>query len=142
LQSLTPLAVAPADGAAVADLAAELDALGLVVEGVERVGEGLGDVVIAQVLEIAAIPGADRIRRVVVDRGGPEPVEVVCGAWNFQVGDVVPLAPVGAELPGGYKMERRKMKGVVSNGMICSTRELGLGDDHEGIMVLASGAPG
>jgi phenylalanyl-tRNA synthetase beta chain len=142
LQSLTPLAVAPGDRAGVADLASELDALGLVVEGVERVGEGLGDVVLAQVLEIAAIPAADRIRRVVVDRGGPEPVEVVCGAWNFEVGDVVPLAPVGAELPGGFKMERRKMKGVVSNGMICSTRELGLGDDHEGIMVLASAAPG
>ncbi len=142
LQSLTPLDVAPGDRSAVADLGAELDALGLVVEGVERVGEGLGDVVVSQVLEIAAIPGADRIRRVVVDRGGPDPVEVVCGAWNFQVGDVVVLAPVGAELPGGFKMERRKMKGVVSNGMICSARELGLGDDHEGIMVLASAAPG
>ena len=103
---------------------------------------GRDDVVLAQVVEITAIPGADRIRRVVVDRGAGEAVEVVCGAWNFAVGDVVPLAPVGAELPGGFKIERRKMKGVVSNGMICSARELALGDDHEGILVLASLADG
>jgi phenylalanyl-tRNA synthetase beta chain len=140
LQSLTPLAVDATDRAAVAELASELDALGLVVEGLERVGEGLGDVIVARVLEIAAIPGADRIRRVVVDAGAPDPVEVVCGAWNFEVGDVVPLAPVGAVLPGGFRMERRKMKGVVSNGMICSAREMGLGDDHEGILVLGSAA--
>jgi phenylalanyl-tRNA synthetase beta chain len=136
LQSLTPLSVSPTDRTEVAGLSAELDALGLVVEGIERVGEGLDDIVLAQVVEIAAIPGADRIRRVVVDRGAGEAVEVVCGAWNFAVGDVVPLAPVGAELPGGFKIERRKMKGVVSNGMICSARELALGDDHEGILVL------
>ncbi|MFZ0172021.1 MAG: phenylalanine--tRNA ligase subunit beta [Acidimicrobiales bacterium] len=138
LQSLTPLAVAPTDRAAVAELAGELDALGLVVEGVERVGEGLGEVVLARVLEIAPIAGADRIRRVLLEGGEPEPVEVVCGAWNFQVGDIVPLAPVGATLPGGFRIDRRKMKGVVSNGMICSARELALGDDHEGILVLAS----
>jgi phenylalanyl-tRNA synthetase beta chain len=136
LQSLTPLDVSPTDRAAVADLASELDALGLVVEGVERVGEGLSAVVLAQVVEIAPIEGADRIRRVVVDRGG-ERTEVVCGAWNFEVGDVVPLAPVGVELPGGFRIERRKMKGVASNGMLCSARELDLGDDHEGILVVA-----
>ncbi len=143
LQSFTPLEASPSNRQAVADLSAELDSLGLVVEGVEWVGEGLGDVVVARVLEIAGIPGADRIRRVVVDAGGDDPVEVVCGAWNFEVGDVVPLAPVGAVLPGGFRMERRKMKGVVSNGMICSARELALGEDHEGILVLGSaGADG
>ncbi|HYA68694.1 MAG TPA: phenylalanine--tRNA ligase subunit beta, partial [Acidimicrobiales bacterium] len=119
-------------------LATSLDELGLVVEEVVRVGEGLGDVVVAQVLEIAAIPGADRIRRVVVDAGG-EPVEVVCGAWNFETGDVVPFAPVGSVLPGGFEITRRKMKGVTSNGMLCSGRELGLSQDHEGILVLGSG---
>ena len=137
LQSLTPLPVAATDRAAVADLASALDSLGLVVEHVEKVGEGLGDVVLARVAEISAIAGADRIRKVVLDRGDPNPVEVVCGAWNFEVGDVVPLAPVGAVLPGGFRMERRKMRGVVSNGMICSARELGLGTDHEGILVLS-----
>ena len=119
------------------DLAADLDDLGLVVEEVNRVGEGLGDVVVAKVLEIASIPGADRIRRVVVDAGA-EPVDVVCGAWNFAEGDIVPFAPVGSELPAGVQIERRKMKGVVSNGMLLSGRELGLSEDHEGILVLKS----
>ena len=122
-----------------ADLASTLDDLGLVVEEVQRVGEGLGDVVVARVLEIGAIAGADRIRRVTVEAGG-EPVEVVCGAWNFHEGDLVPLAPVGAVLPGDFEISRRKMKGVVSNGMLCSGRELGLSEDHEGILIVP-GAP-
>ena len=84
-------------------LAETLDDLGLVVEGVVARGGGPGDVVVARVLEIAPIPGADKIRQVLVDAGDPEPVSVVCGAWNFSVGDLVPLAPVGAVLPGGLR---------------------------------------
>jgi len=84
-------------------LTAALDDLGLVVEGIEHVGEGLGDIVVSRVIEIAPIKGADRVRRVVVDAGS-EPVEVVCGAFNFEVGDRVPLAPVGAILPGGFEI--------------------------------------
>jgi len=140
LRELTPLETRPTDRAEVAALAADLDALGLVVEGVETVGEGLRDVVLARVLEIAPIEKADRIRRVVVDTGGPEPVEVVCGAWNFDVGDVVVFAPVGAVLPGDFRIERRRMRGVVSNGMICSGRELRLSEDHAGILVLGHGS--
>ena len=139
LQELTPLETRPTDRSEVAALAADLDALGLVVEGVERVGEGLGEVVLARVLEIAAIPKADRIRRVVVDAGGSDPVEVVCGAWNFETGDVVPFAPVGAVLPGEFQIEQRRLRGVVSNGMLCSGRELRLSEDHEGILVLGAG---
>ncbi len=120
------------DGSA---LVGVLDDLGLVVEGVEHVGEGLGDVVVALVEGIDPIPGADRIRLVTVDAGAG-PVEVVCGAWNFAPGDLVPLAPVGAVLPGDFRIERRKMKGATSNGMLCSGRELRLSDDHEGILVL------
>ncbi|MGD0944579.1 MAG: phenylalanine--tRNA ligase subunit beta [Acidimicrobiales bacterium] len=142
LRELTPLETRPTDRSEVAALAGDLDALGLVVEGVERVGEGLRDVVLARVLEIAAIPKADRIRRVVVDAGGPEPVEVVCGAWNFEVGDIVPFAPVGALLPGDFLIEQRRMRGVVSNGMICSGRELRLSEDHDGILVLGRSVPG
>jgi phenylalanyl-tRNA synthetase beta chain len=119
----------------VAALAAALDDLGLVVEEVETVGEGLADIVVVRVESIAAIPGADKIRLVVVDEG-TGPLEVVCGASNFAVGDLVALAPVGAVLPGGFKIGKRKMKGVASNGMLCSGRELNLSDDHEGIMVL------
>ena len=118
-----------------AELVAALDDLGLVVEDVETVGEGLADVVVARVTAIAAIEGADRIRQVTVE-DGTGPVEVVCGAWNFDVGDLVPLATVGAVLPGGFEIGRRKMKGVVSNGMLCSGRELDLTDDAEGILVL------
>jgi phenylalanyl-tRNA synthetase beta chain len=137
LRELTPLSAQAEDRSAVAELASELDSLGLVVEKTDWVGEGLSDVVLARVLEIAPIEGADRIRRVVVDRGGGETTEVVCGAWNFEVGDVVVLAPVGSVLPGDFRIERRKMKGVVSNGMLCSGRELRLSEDHEGILVLA-----
>jgi len=111
------------------------------VEEVVQVGEGLEDVVVCRVTDISAIEGADRIRRVVVDAGG-DPLEIVCGAFNFTVGDRVPLAPVGAVLPGGFEIGRRKMRGVVSNGMLCSGRELGLSDDSAGLMVLGDEAPG
>ncbi|MGH9047976.1 MAG: phenylalanine--tRNA ligase subunit beta [Acidimicrobiales bacterium] len=125
---------APIDGD-VAVLAASLDDLGLMVEDVERVGEGLGDIVVSKVLEVEAIPGADRIRRVLVDAGG-EALQIVCGAFNFAVGDLVALAGVGTVLPGGMVIGARKMKGVASNGMLCSGRELGLSDDGEGLLVL------
>ena len=117
------------------ELRAILDDLGLVVENVHHVGAGLEDVIVARVDAIAAIEGADRIRLVTVD-AGDGPLEIVCGAMNFSVGQHVPLAPVGAVLPGGFEIARRKMKGVTSNGMLCSARELGLSDAHEGLMVL------
>ncbi len=120
------------------DLVATFDDLGLVVEGVERVGEGLDRVVVARVLAIDAIPSADYITRVTVDAGDGRPLEVVCGATNFAVGDLVPLATVGTVLPGGMTVTRRKMKGVASNGMLCSGQELGLGEDASGILVLGS----
>ncbi len=116
-------------------LTAALDDLGLVVEGVEQVGEGLEDVVVSVVTEIDAIKGADRIRRIVVD-AGQGPLVIVCGAFNFEVGDRVPLAPVGAVLPGGFAIGLRKMRGVESHGMLCSGRELGLSDDGAGLLVL------
>lgn len=126
---------APFEGDPV-DLAATMDDLGLVVEEIEHTGRGLDDVVVARVTQISPIPGADRIRRVVVDRGSGEQVEVVCGAWNFAEDDLVALAPVGTVLPGGLEIKKAKMKGVVSNGMLCSGAELTLSDDHEGILVL------
>ncbi len=104
-------------------------------------GEGLGAIVVSRVTEITPIKGADKIRRVVVDAGG-EPVEIVCGAFNFEVGDRVPLAPVGTILPNGLEIGQRKMRGVTSNGMLCSGRELGLSDDGAGLFVLGPEAPG
>ncbi len=122
-----------------------LNDLGLVVEEVARVGEGLGDVVVVRVDEVSAIEGADKIRRVMVDAGTGEPLQIVCGAWNFGAGDLVPLAPVGSVLPGGFAIGCRKMKGVESNGMLCSGPELGLSDDADGLLVLSGvegAAPG
>ncbi|MEI6700130.1 MAG: phenylalanine--tRNA ligase subunit beta [Actinomycetota bacterium] len=132
LSWLQSFATFPSD---VALLTAMLDDLGLVVEGIERVGEGLEEVVCAHVLSIEPIEGADKIRKITVDAGG-EPLVIVCGAWNFQEGDVVPLAPVGAVLPGGFAIAKRKMRGVSSHGMLCSAKELGVGDDQGGLLVL------
>jgi phenylalanyl-tRNA synthetase beta chain len=125
------------------ELVATLDDLGLVVEGIERVGEGLDGVVVAKVERIDAIEGADRIRLATVSDGRSS-IEVVCGAWNYEVGSLVPLAPVGTVLPDGMEIARRTMRGVVSNGMLCSGRELGVSDDQDGLLVLdeRTAAPG
>jgi phenylalanyl-tRNA synthetase beta chain len=139
LKDFTPLPTDPADPEAVKSLADTLDALGLVVEGVESVGPEWEGVVVARVTEVAPIAGADRIQRVVVDAGGGEAVEVVCGARNFAVGDLVPLARVGARLPGDLVIGERRVRGVTSRGMLCSPAELRLSEDHEGILVLGRG---
>ncbi len=129
---------APLD-ATVERLTEVLSELGLVVDGVERLGEGLADVVVARILDIRPHPDADRIRLVDVDPGAGGPLQIVCGAWNFQVGDLVPLAPVGAVLPGDFTISKRKMRGQVSHGMLCSARELGLPeppDATDGLLIL------
>ncbi|MDQ4068627.1 MAG: phenylalanine--tRNA ligase subunit beta, partial [Actinomycetota bacterium] len=89
-----------------AELASALSGLGLVVEGVEAVGQGLGDVVIARVLATRPHPNADKVQVVDVDTGDGAELQIVCGAFNFAPGDVVPLAPVGARLPGGMQIGR------------------------------------
>ena len=134
LRDFAPFDVAPRQ------LGEVFDDLGMVVEAISAVGEGLDGVVVARVASIASIPGADKIRRVTVDAGESEPVEVVCGAWNFSRGDLVALARVGAVLPGDFEITQRRMRGVVSNGMLCSAAELGLGDDATGILVLPATA--
>jgi len=127
----------------VEELVLLLGSLGTPVESVTEVGGGLDGVVVARVEEIGPIRGADKIRVVKVDAGGDEPVQVVCGAWNFEVGDLVPLATVGTVLPGDFAIARRKMKGVTSDGMLCAPDELGLPGDHSGILILPEGlAPG
>ncbi|MGH7613409.1 MAG: phenylalanine--tRNA ligase subunit beta, partial [Gemmatimonadales bacterium] len=112
------------------------------VEGVTPLHQDLGDVLIARVLEVKKHPNADRLSLCVVDAGGTGgPVEVVCGAPNVQAGKTYPYAPVGSVLPGGLKLERRKIRGTESNGMLCSAKELGLGQDSDGILELDSAAP-
>ena len=110
------------------------------VDGVAPIHQDLSDVLVARVLEVKQHPNADRLSLCVVDAGGA-PLEVVCGAPNVQAGKSYPFAPVGATLPGGLKLERRKIRGVESNGMLCSAKELGLGVDHAGILELQTDAP-
>ena len=137
LKDYVDLDVVPTDRVAVRALGEALDRLGLVVEGIEDVGGGLAGVILARVIEIRAIEGADRIRLAVIDTGATEPTEVVCGAWNYGIGDVVPFATVGVTLPNGMQILTRKMRGVTSHGMLCSPSELGLADEHDGLLVLA-----
>jgi phenylalanyl-tRNA synthetase beta chain len=97
---------------------------------------------VGRVLEAAKHPNADRLQLCSVDVGESEPRQIVCGAWNFGAGATVAVALPGAVLPGGDKLERAKLRGIVSDGMILSERELELGPDHTGILVLADGDPG
>ncbi|WP_019634502.1 phenylalanine--tRNA ligase subunit beta [Actinomadura atramentaria] len=128
------------------DLAAELIDAGLEVETVERAGADVrGPLVVGEVLEIEELTGFKKpIRYCRVDvgdaNGTGEPQNIVCGATNFAVGDkIVAILPGGA-LPGGFEIGARKTYGKLSEGMICSVRELGIGDDHEGILVLPGDA--
>ncbi len=126
-------------------IAAAFDDLGTPVEAETRLGEGLDGIVVAQVLALRSHPNADKIQLVDVDVGDGEALQICCGAFNMAVGDRVPLATLGTTMPGGMAIERRKLRGEWSNGMLCSSREIGLGDDHGGILVLdtapAAGTP-
>src|SRR6266540_4244195 len=117
-------------------LARRLTAVGLEVEAVERVGAGLSGVVAARILASEKHPNAEKLSVTRVDAGGGEPLQVVCGAKNYQVGDVVPLATVGTSLPGGQKIEKAKLRGVESFGMLCSARELGIDAEASGLLIL------
>jgi phenylalanyl-tRNA synthetase beta chain len=117
-------------------LADGLTSLGLKVEGVDRPGESIEKVVVGKVLEIKDHPRADQLILVDVDVGS-ESLHIVCGARNFAVGDLVPVALVGASLPDG-RIERATKRGEVSEGMLCSPRELRVSEDHSGILVLPS----
>jgi phenylalanyl-tRNA synthetase beta chain len=114
---------------------------GLEIESVERTGPALEGVVVGQVVACERHPDADRLSVCRVDAGGDEPVEVVCGAPNVARDQKIAFAPAGTVLPDGTKLKKTKIRGVVSRGMICSARELALGDDHEGILVLDATAP-
>ncbi|MEX2626273.1 MAG: hypothetical protein WD225_05280, partial [Ilumatobacteraceae bacterium] len=118
-----------------------LTSLGLAVEGVEHVGGSVEGVVTARVVRTEAHPEADKVHRVYVDAGDGVERHVWCGAFNMSPGDVVPLATLGTEMPGGMTISRRGILGIDSEGMLCSARELGLGEDHTGIMILPADVP-
>lgn len=126
---------APFEGDPVA-LGEEMSDLGMAVESIDVLGQGLEGIVVARVLDLRPHPDADKIQLVDVDRGDGEALQICCGAFNMAVGDLVPLATLGTVMPGGMKIERRKLRGQWSNGMLCSGKELELGDDHAGILVL------
>jgi phenylalanyl-tRNA synthetase beta chain len=107
--------------------------------GVADEDGNLGRFLVGRVLEAEKHPNADRLQLCRVDVGEGEPRQIVCGAWNFGPGATVAVALPGAVLPGGQKLERAKLRGTVSDGMILSERELELGTDHTGIMVLEEG---
>lgn len=135
----------PADLKAFCD---RLDLTGTGVEGVEIAGATYDKVVVGQIIEKKAHPDSDHmwVCQVSVGEnnlgkdGKSEPLQIVCGAQNFNEGDKIPVALVGAEF-GDFKIKKSKLRGVVSNGMNCSERELGLGSDHDGIMILPADAP-
>ena len=118
-----------------------LDLTGTGVEGVEKTGEAFDGVVVGAVLTCEPHPDSDHMHVVTVDVGADEPVQIVCGAPNIVAGIKVPVACVGAVLPGDLKIKKSKLRGVVSCGMCCSQRELGMGSDHAGIWVLPEDAP-
>ncbi|MFL5576123.1 MAG: phenylalanine--tRNA ligase subunit beta [Gemmatimonadaceae bacterium] len=101
----------------------------------------LAPIVVARVAEAKRHPNSDHLWVTKVDAGGPELLDVVCGAPNVQQGKLYPFAPTGTVMPGGLRIERRKIRGETSNGMLCSARELGLGQEHDGIMELSVSAP-
>ncbi len=123
------------------ELAHRLTMIGHEVDGLEPQGESLAGVVVGEVLEAGRHPDADRLSVCKVSAGDGEPLEVVCGAPNVRVGMKSPFAPAGTKLPNGVKLRKAKIRGVVSNGMLCSAIELGLGDESDGIVELADDAP-
>ncbi|MGY1664113.1 phenylalanine--tRNA ligase subunit beta [Geodermatophilus sp. SYSU D00705] len=129
-------------GVTVEDLDTAFVRLGLEVEAVHRPEEVSGPLVVGRVLDIEELTGFKKpIRFCRVDTGEGEPRGIVCGARNFVAGDAVVVALPGAVLPGGFEIASRKTYDRLSDGMICSVRELGIGEDHAGILVLGDGAP-
>jgi phenylalanyl-tRNA synthetase beta chain len=118
------------------ELAKRLTFAGLEVEAVDYSGASLTGVVVARVEAAAPHAGADKLTVTQMDVGAGAHLQVVCGAKNFQVGDLVPLAKVGAVLPDGTTIARATLRGVESEGMLCSARELGLSDDASGLLLL------
>ncbi len=123
----------PVEGG-VDELVAALNQLGLEVEGVEEPGRDVRGIIAARVLDVVPHPNADRLTLVDVETGAGQ-TRVVCGAQNVAAGDLVPFAPAGAQIPGGV-LERRTIRGVESDGMLLAPDELGMGDDHSGIVHL------
>ncbi len=129
------------------DLPAKVDTLaelltlaGVEIERIEGRGANIGNVIVAQITASSRHPNADRLTVCTVDDGSGQTRQIVCGATNYKVGDKVPLAMSGMVLPNGLQIRKSKLRGVESEGMLCSARELGLGGDAAGLLILSSDA--
>jgi len=121
-------------------LTERLTAIGLEVEAVTALGETLAGIVIARIVSAEPHPKADRLRVCAVDAGLAEPLQIVCGAPNARPGLRAPLALVGANV-GEITIKAAELRGIASNGMLCSSKELGLDEDATGLMELPEDAP-
>ena len=122
-------------------IAATMTDLGLVVEEIIHVGATVEGVITARVVRTERHPDAAKVHRVFVETGDGRERHVWCGAFNMQADDIVPLATPGTAMPDGRVIEPKPILGIQSDGMLCSARELGLGDDHAGIVILPVGTP-
>ncbi len=122
-------------------IAATMTDLGLAVEEIIHVGATVEGVITARVVRTERHPDAAKVHRVYVDAGDGRERHVWCGAFNMEAGDIVPLATPGTAMPDGRVIEPKPILGIQSDGMLCSARELGLGDDHAGIVILPAGTP-
>lgn len=123
------------------ELVEKLTNAGLEVDAVEPVAGDFSGVLIGQVTTVEPHPDADKLRLTKVDVGADELLEIVCGASNVREGLKVPVAVIGAVLPGNFKIKQAKLRGVPSFGMLCSSKELGLSESADGLMELADNAP-
>jgi phenylalanyl-tRNA synthetase beta chain len=139
LDDLAP-GIAP-KGADPRPLAERMTALGMQVEEILHVGSTVDGVITARVLRTERHPDAAKVHRVWVDAGDGVERHVWCGAFNMSPGDVIPLATAGTVMPDGRTIEPRPILGIDSQGMLCSASELGLGNDHSGILILPQGTP-
>lgn len=122
-------------------LAERFDLTGTAVEALHERGREFDGVLVGEIVEKDRHPDADRLWVTRVDVGGDEPLQIVCGAQNFEAGDRVYVATVGSVLPGDFEIKKSKLRGVVSEGMNCSGRELGVDDDAEGLLILPADSP-
>ncbi|MRJ40687.1 MULTISPECIES: phenylalanine--tRNA ligase subunit beta [Idiomarina] len=122
-------------------LSEQLSMAGLEVDSIDAVAEDFSAVVVGEVIACGPHPDADKLQVTKVDIGADEPVDIVCGAPNCRLGLKVAVATVGAVLPGDFKIKKAKLRGQPSHGMLCSNAELGLSDDHDGIIELPADAP-
>jgi len=122
------------------DLVARLSMVGLEVDAVQPVAGAFSGVVVGEILSAEQHPDADKLRVCQVSNGA-ETFQVVCGAPNARAGIKIPFAMIGAELPGDFKIKKAKLRGVESQGMLCSASELQISEDNSGLMELAADAP-